>query len=38
MSEPIKHLQKELAELVDRHSDRDGPQLTEIPSLGSSLG
>ncbi len=36
MSEPINHLQKELAELVDRHTDRDGPQPTEIPSLSFS--
>lgn len=33
MLDQIHPLHKELAELVNRHTDRDGPQCTEIPSL-----
>lgn len=36
MFDQINHLNKELAGLVDRHTDRDGPQSTEIPSLSFS--
>ncbi len=36
MFDQINHLNKELAGLVDRHTDRDGPQSTEIPSLSCS--
>lgn len=36
MFDQISHLNKELAGLVDRHTDRDGPQSTEIPSLSFS--
>lgn len=36
MFDQVNHLHKELAELVDRHTDRDGPQSTGIPSLSFS--
>ena len=36
MFDQIDHLHKELAKLVCRHTDRDGPQSTEIPSLSFS--
>lgn len=36
MSDQFNRLQKELAELVDRHTVKDGPQSTEIPSLSFS--
>ncbi len=36
MFDQIHHLQRELAELVARHTDRDGPQSTEISSLSFS--
>lgn len=32
----MDHLQKELAELVDRHTGKEGPQATAIPSLSFS--
>ncbi|GGH79606.1 hypothetical protein JOD43_001743 [Pullulanibacillus pueri] len=36
MFDQINHLQNELAELIDRHTDRDGYQPTKIPYLGFS--
>lgn len=36
MADQINHLNKELAELVVRHTDRDGPQSSEIPALSFS--
>ena len=36
MADHINHLNKELAELVVRHTDRDGPQSSEIPALSFS--
>lgn len=36
MFDRVNHLHKELAGLVSRHTDRDGPQSTEIPSLSFS--
>ncbi len=36
MFNPINHLQKELAELISRHTDREGYRPTEIPCLGFS--
>lgn len=33
MFDQMNHLNEELAELVHRHTDRDGPQSTGIPSL-----
>ncbi len=36
MFDQISHLNEELAGLVDRHTDRDGPQSTEIPALSFS--
>lgn len=36
MFDQVNHLHKELAELVNRHTDRDGPQSTKIPSLNFS--
>lgn len=36
MFEQIYHLNKELAELVDRHTNKEGPQSTKIPSLSFS--
>lgn len=36
MFDQVNHLHKELAGLVDRHTDREGPQTTVIPSLGFS--
>ena len=36
MFDQVNYLHKELAGLVDRHTDREGPQSTKIPSLGFS--
>jgi AraC-like DNA-binding protein len=36
ISDQVNHLHKELAGLVHRHTVRDGPQSTEIPSLSFS--
>ena len=36
MFDQVNHLHKELVGIVDRHTDRDGPQSTEIPSLSFS--
>ncbi|WMJ86845.1 AraC family transcriptional regulator [Anaerocolumna sp. MB42-C2] len=36
MFDQVNHLHKELAGLVDRHSDRDGTQSTAIPSISFS--
>ena len=33
MLDQVNHLHKELAELVNRHTDREGPQSTWISSL-----
>ncbi len=33
MLDQVNHLHKELAELVNRHTDREGPQSTGISSL-----